>query len=129
METKKELGITKGEWRFIQEEMKIKGSGDIEGMTVIANISPKMDYSRGMTTQCHNANLIADAGTTANKCNLLPSELLERYNEAIEALNDVVRIKNPYSKEKQYQQWAAVENILYNIIRSKKIQQTISKSK
>lgn len=52
---------TKGKWCFDDLEMKIKGTGDIEGMTVIANVSPKMNYSRGMTTQCANAQLIASA--------------------------------------------------------------------
>ncbi len=33
-----------------------------------------------------NAQLIADAGTTANKCGLLPSELLKQRDELIEAL-------------------------------------------
>lgn len=52
---------TKGEWNFDDINMKIKGSGDIEGMTVIANVSPNMDYSRGMTTQKANAKLISCA--------------------------------------------------------------------
>lgn len=42
-------------WRFNQEEMKIKGTGDFWGRDVIANFSPKMDYSRGMGTQFANA--------------------------------------------------------------------------
>lgn len=50
-----------GPWVFDDLSMKIKGTGDIEGMTVIANVSPKMDYSRGMTTQLRNATLIASA--------------------------------------------------------------------
>jgi hypothetical protein len=45
-------------WVFNQEQMKIKGSGDYEGLTVIANVSPKMDYSRGSGTQCANAERI-----------------------------------------------------------------------
>lgn len=57
----KEFEGTKGEWIFDDIDMKIKGTGDIEGRTVIANVSPKMDYSRGMTTQCANAQLIAAA--------------------------------------------------------------------
>ncbi len=52
---------TRGEWIFDELTMKIKGSGDVEGRTVIANVSPKMDYSRGMTTQSCNAKLIAAA--------------------------------------------------------------------
>ena len=52
---------TPAPWRFDQEEMKIKGTGDANFHTVIANVSPKMDYSRGMATQCANARLIAAA--------------------------------------------------------------------
>lgn len=52
---------TPGPWIFNELEMKIKGSGDIEGRTVIANVSPRMDFTRGMTTQCANAQLIAAA--------------------------------------------------------------------
>lgn len=47
-------------WFFDDLEMKIKGSGDIEGRTVIANVSSRMDYSRGMNTQCANAERIVD---------------------------------------------------------------------
>ena len=57
----KEFKGTKGKWEFDDINMKIKGSGDIEDRTVIANVSPEMDYSRGMTTQCANAQLIAAA--------------------------------------------------------------------
>lgn len=57
----KQFKGTPGPWVFDDLSMKIKGTGDIEGMTVIANVSPKMDYSRGMTTQSRNAALIATA--------------------------------------------------------------------
>lgn len=44
--------------------------------------------------------------------------------ETIERLYDTVtKIKNPYSEEKQYQQWAAAENVLDIIIRSKSFQE------
>ncbi len=36
-----------------------------------------------------NAKLIADAGTTANKCGLLPSELLKQRDELLKALRAV----------------------------------------
>jgi hypothetical protein len=52
---------TKGKWVFDEISMKIKGIGDIEGLTVIANVSPKMDYSRGKTTQYYNALLMSKA--------------------------------------------------------------------
>ncbi len=38
-----------------------------------------------------NAQLIADAGTTANKCGLLPSELLEQRNELLETLQGTMK--------------------------------------
>ena len=57
----KQFKGTPGPWVFDDLAMKIKGSGDVEGMTVIANVSPRMDYSRGMTTQCRNAVLISKA--------------------------------------------------------------------
>ena len=42
----KQFKGTPGPWVFDDLAMKIKGSGDVEGMTVIANVSPRMDYSR-----------------------------------------------------------------------------------
>lgn len=69
------LKHTPAPWIFDDIEMKIKGTGDIEGRTVIANVSPKMNYSRGMITQTANAKLMAAA-----------PELLERLNDCIEAL-------------------------------------------
>lgn len=53
--------FTPGPWRFDDVEMKIKGSDDINFHTVIANVSPKMNYSRGMQTQTANALLIAQS--------------------------------------------------------------------
>jgi hypothetical protein len=61
-------------WVFNQVEMKVKGSGDTQGLTVIANLSPNMDYSRGMFTQCANAQRIVNcvnalAGLTNEEVN------------------------------------------------------------
>ena len=60
--------ITKGQWIFNELDFKVRGSGDIEGRTVIANLSPKMDYSRGKNTQYSNGKLIASAPTLLLAC-------------------------------------------------------------
>lgn len=57
--TRSEFKGTSGDWIFHEEDFKVRGSGDIEGMTVIANLSPKMDYSRGKNTQRANGQMIA----------------------------------------------------------------------
>lgn len=141
METKKELGITKGEWK--QSHRKIPN--DPEGMystqvydcngKTIATIAWYSVQKGNITTTTRegNAKLIADAGTTANKCHLLPSELLERYNEAIEALKEankdlIVLHGNIYQElKKGNSQWDGVDEIIFKRIESNK--QTISKSK
>ena len=51
---------TQEPWVFDQEKMKIKGSGDFNGHDVIANVSSQMNYSRGNTTQCLNAQRIVE---------------------------------------------------------------------
>lgn len=52
---------TQGPWTFDETDFKVKGTGDVEGKTVIANLSPRMDYSRGKTTQYANGKLISAA--------------------------------------------------------------------
>lgn len=48
------------------------------------------------------AKLIADAGTTTNKCGLLPSELLKQRNELLEALIEANgELKNLYNYVKK----------------------------
>ena len=74
-----EVKGTKGKWYFNREEMKIKGVGDVEGLTVIANVSPKMNFSRGMTTQSYNALLISKA-----------PEMLEMLKIYLSDLNNII---------------------------------------
>ena len=57
----KEFKGTPKPWRFDDLEFKIKGTGDIDNLTVIANVSPKMDFSRGKTTQFYNAMVMVAA--------------------------------------------------------------------
>jgi hypothetical protein len=42
-------------WQFKDTEMKITGTGDLFCLQVIANVTPKMDFAKGMGTQCANA--------------------------------------------------------------------------
>jgi len=83
---------TKGKWVFNETQMKIKGSGDIEGHTVIANVSPKMDFSRGMTTQKANALLISKA-----------PEMLEMLKDIIKQANEVVYVNSMGASETYFQ--------------------------
>ena len=82
----KELGITKGEWFWDgdpsnydpQEEAPWLVAGDRAEKIVI--------YGEIKIANKKDAELIADAGNTAQKCGLLPSELLQQRDELREAL-------------------------------------------
>lgn len=82
----KNLKITKGEWKY-----KIWNSR-------IMFKKPNMDlwfkddgndFTHEPKEVLANAQLIADAGTTANKCGKLPSELLAERDELLESLKKV----------------------------------------
>lgn len=83
METK----ITKGDWIA----NKRNAIGDIiiwaNGTPRIA-VLPLRDVS--YNEQEANAKLIEDAGTTANKCGLLPSEILKQRDELLEVLETMM---------------------------------------
>lgn len=105
----KELGITKGEWKInkTSENLHDVYCPEFSNWFIVENIKP------------NDAKLIADAGTTANKTNLLPSELLERYNEAIEVIESYLSVTDlmRYPTEEELN------------ICNKKAKQTISKAK
>ena len=84
----KELGITKGEWRIdTADAIKIKA----EDGSNIAILTHLTNFMRRDTNEVErNALLIADAGNTAQKCGLLPSELLQQRDELKEALINVM---------------------------------------
>lgn len=86
----KELGITKGEWRIdTADAIKIKA----EDGSNIAILTHLTNFKRRDTDEVErNALLIADAGNTAQKCGLLPSELLQQRNELKEALAEQKRL-------------------------------------
>ena len=84
----KELGITKGEWRIdMADAIKIKA----EDGSNIAILTHLTNFKRRDTDEVErNAMLIADAGNTAQKCGLLPSELLQQRDELKEALAEMI---------------------------------------
>ena len=85
-----ELGITKGDWKcseimnFSDTLVSYIGSED-------KPIAQLRGCETGQEDEAQaNAQLIADAGTTANKCGLLPSEILEQLVECKEALQSII---------------------------------------
>jgi len=79
----KELGITKGEWQYRDHF----SDGIIETEETI--IGHLMKWGSPEDELQSNAILIIDAGNTAQKCGLLPSELLRQRDELKEAFNQM----------------------------------------
>ena len=73
----KDLGITKGEWRL----HSITTNG-MQWNEVCWSDDGECITDHVYTTE--DAELICDAGNTAQKCGLLPSELLRQRDELIE---------------------------------------------
>ena len=90
----KELGITKGEWivdfnrvpngmASLNEQISIR-TDEWDIACAFVDITDEGDEEKA------NAMLIADAGNTAQKCGLQPSELLQQRDELREALAEMV---------------------------------------
>lgn len=84
----KDLKITKGEW-YIKHRFNVLSEND-EYVCSCGGQRGNMSPEKQTEMNEANTELIANAGTTANKCNLLPSELLEQRDELLEALKDIV---------------------------------------
>jgi len=80
--------ITKGEWFSCCTDKKPHFAFSHEGTVTICGFHQEQQMSDDLSLEEVQANaiLIADAGTTANKCGKLPSELLESNNEMLEFL-------------------------------------------
>lgn len=92
-----ELNITKGEWNIIDETSTYEKVSRFRVTSIGTTVSSLNCSSECIDEQQSNAQLIADAGTTANKCGLLPSELLaenEKLKIAVRQLGDLVKIMN-----------------------------------
>ena len=85
----KELGITKGEWNvngeYYRHKVMVNNSTIHVYHTVVTFDGVMVTYNNAKA----NAVLIADAGNTAQKCGLLPSELLRQRDELREALKQI----------------------------------------
>ena len=88
----KDLKITKGGWEVLPNQ-RLSGLRKIvvKGKNTITLVAT--DFGSDDELEA-DAKLIADAGTTANKCGLLPSELLEQRNELLDALKRVEKSIN-----------------------------------
>ena len=73
----KELRITKGEWQY---EI-YSGYYAIQNTNGYTSNDLLLADEVGSFEAEHNAKLICDAGNTAQKCGLLPSELLQQRDE------------------------------------------------
>jgi hypothetical protein len=88
----KDLGITKGEWKvdeeYLRHKIEINNSTIHLYHTVVTFNGTMITYNEAKS----NALLIADAGNTAQKCGLLPSELLRQRDELKEELAEQKRL-------------------------------------
>jgi len=87
-----EIDIPKGEYKFAQVTMN--QYVHVDGK-VICNVVKRFEKETKAIGE-----LIADAGNTAQKCGLLPSELLKQRNELREALIEMIE-QYAYSGEKK----------------------------
>ena len=74
---KNKLGITEGD-QYISSGYRV----DVDRCDGLSGICEMSDWMIPRQMEA-NANLIADALNTANKCGLLPSELLEQRDELL----------------------------------------------
>lgn len=91
---------TKGDWKFSTEN-----TSETDVTSCTHRICECKHYDSQITDLLEpnieeglaNAQLIVDAGNTINKCDLLPSELLEQRNLLLEAL---IRIRKSIKNQK-----------------------------
>jgi len=92
---KNRLGITGGEWIVdygcTRGHIKavFENINSYTPTVAVYNWRSKLRGTNATDEESCNAKLIANAGTTANKCGLLSSELLEQRDELLERLNEL----------------------------------------
>ena len=90
----KELGITKGEWVVEQYGgyYTLQNRIGYEGDDLLSS------EGVGSFTAEHNAELCCDAGNTAQKCGLLPSELLQQRDELRDKYSQLLEYTSEFLK-------------------------------
>ena len=79
----KDLNITEGSWRKHTRYPRI--------IQAVDEIGISMSVCEITDSHTNDSLLIIDAGNTAQKCGLLPSELLEQRDELLSALKSITR--------------------------------------
>ena len=87
----KELGITKGEWFWDGDPSNYDPKKEAPWLVAGDRAENIVIYGEIKIANIKDAELIADAGNTAQKCGLLPSELLKQRDELLEALKEVCK--------------------------------------
>lgn len=86
------LNITKGDWNVNFDELpnELIVYSDFNNLRTATVFERKCNsFSESINTAISNAKLIADAGTTYNQCDKLPSELLAENKELLECLKSI----------------------------------------
>ena len=86
----KDLGIIKGKWKHGKTTKTIYSSTTRKAGNIVCEAPAYFEES--MKRWDAHATLIADAGNTAQKCGLLPSELLRQRDELKEELAEQKRL-------------------------------------
>ena len=86
--TERRLAVTPGTWKVRRRYDVYAAVGTYIGTTRANNPEEMPENFRAIDEA--NATLIADAGTTYNACDMLPSELLAKLREAEELMKAVL---------------------------------------
>ena len=90
----KDLGITKGKWKSIYRNKHDRGVRSDKGFICFMTMPQHYQgqdarYDEELNECRSNADLICDAGNTAQKCGLLPSELLNQRDELLAMMEKI----------------------------------------
>ena len=85
----KELGITKGEWIWDGDPSNYDPEEEAPWLIAGDRAEKIVIYGEIKIANKKDAELIADAGNTAQKCGLLPSELLQQRDELLKTMKSI----------------------------------------